>query len=162
MGPPAKFRLGRSSHGEGRCRQGGAQVAPCEELGGKLEGICHPPPVGHTSKTGEARLDLSRLGPHPRFTQAHAPAHPLPRRPLALHPTLSPCHPVTLPARTPACLPKICPTGGQGRAFQSTASPSQPQAPVQTESHPIAGSTGRQLHQHCTPTSYRHAVIPGR
>lgn len=87
MGTPAKFRLGRSSH-TGRVSAGRVEVRlRCVRSLGQLGGICHPPAAGHTSKTGEARLDLSRL------VLTHAAN--------ALHPT----YPVTLSPCPPACLP---------------------------------------------------------
>lgn len=89
-------------------RQGGGQVALCEEFGGLGEGFAIHQRSGTPLK--QERLDST------------CPDLSSPTQANALPPTLSPCH----PARPPACLPKICPSGGQGRAFQSTASPSQP------------------------------------
>lgn len=97
--------------------------------GGTWKGFAIHHQQGTPPKTGEARLELVPTCPHPR----NPPAHPHPRRPPRLHPSLSPCPPA-LPA-----YPRSACRVAKVELFQSTASPSQPQAPVQINPIPSQG-----------------------
>lgn len=114
-------------------RQGGVQVALCEEMEGTWEGFAIHDCWGTPLKQERLDSNLSRLvlthATHPR-TRTHAGQ---PRCTL-------PCHPVTLPA----CLPN--PRSARRVAKVELFNPQHHRPnpkPVQTESHLIEGSTRR-------------------
>lgn len=103
-GPPAKIRLGRSSlslshkntHGEGGCRPGWSSgFSLRDDVWGDL-GVGRDLPS--TSRAG-TRLKQERLDSTCPDLSSLAALHPM-------ESTLSPCHPVTLPARRLPAYPR--------------------------------------------------------